>query len=333
MATIKDIAAIAGVSMATVSRVLNHDSTLNVQEETRQRIFETAEKLEYQARPQKRRKKKQKIGVFYSYSPKEELDDPYYLCIRLAIEKQLESSGYQKYEIREGDAGEDISSLDGAICTGTFTGAMIEWIRGWNCPTVFIDADPDPKSFDSVIVDYGDAMHDVIDYFISCGHTKIGMIGGIERDENGMEIPDSRTVVYRNYLKEKGLYHDEYMKYGPYYAESGYRLFKELVAEGDLPTALFTANDSVAAGVYRAAYELGLSIPQDVSIIGFNDIPTAKYMTPPLTTVRLYMEFMGEYAIKLLDERVSGNRTVCVRSVVSTKLRERSSVRKLNMTE
>lgn len=86
MATIKDIALKAGVSIATVSRVLNHDESLNAQEETKQRIFEIAEELEYEVRTQKR-KRKLKVGVFYSYSPEEELQDPYYLCIRLAIEK------------------------------------------------------------------------------------------------------------------------------------------------------------------------------------------------------------------------------------------------------
>ncbi len=89
MATIKDIAAKAGVSIATVSRVLSHDETLNAQEETKKRIFEIAEEMEYTPRAQKKRRKKLKIGVFYSYSPKEELEDPYYLSIRLSIEKAI----------------------------------------------------------------------------------------------------------------------------------------------------------------------------------------------------------------------------------------------------
>ena len=85
MATIKDIAAKAGVSIATVSRVLNHDETLNAQEETKKRIFEIAEELEYKVRAQKKRRKKLKIGVFYSYSPEEELEDPYYLLSLIHI--------------------------------------------------------------------------------------------------------------------------------------------------------------------------------------------------------------------------------------------------------
>lgn len=109
----------------------------------------------------------------------------------------------------------------------------------------------------------------------------------------------------------------------------GYELLKELYQEGNLPTALFVANDSMAAGSYRAAYELGLHIPEDISIIGFNDIPAAKYMIPPLTTVRLHMEFMGEYAVKLLEERILHGREICVKVSVPTQLCIRDSVKKI----
>ena len=119
MATIKDIAARAGVSIATVSRVLNHDETLNAQEETKQRIMEIAEELEYEVRVQKKRKKKLKIGVFCSYSPKEELEDPYYLCIRLAIEKKLEEEGYRKQSVTLNDTADSVGSVDGIVCLGT----------------------------------------------------------------------------------------------------------------------------------------------------------------------------------------------------------------------
>ena len=106
-----------------------------------------------------------------------------------------------------------------------------------------------------------------------------------------------------------------------------YPYFKELQEEGNLPTALFVANDSMAAGCYKAAYESGLKIPEDISIIGFNDIPTAKYMIPPLTTVRVYMEFMGEYAVHMLEERVFGERELCLKMTAPTKLYVRDSVK------
>ena len=307
MATIKDIAAKAGVSIATVSRVLNHDETLNAQEETKKRIFEIAEELEYEVRAQKKRRRKLKIGVFYSYSPEEELQDPYYLCIRLAIEKKLEEEGYTKVIVKLDDSPEMINGLDGVICTGTFTKKMVEAIEIWECPVIFIDADPNPKRFDSIVVDYRRAVEEIVSYLVGCGHTKIGMIGCREVDKEGDEVLDTRIQHFQNALKKRGLYHPEYTKFGAYYAKYGYKLLKEFYEEGNLPTALFVAN---------------------ISIIGFNDIPTAKYMVPPLTTVRLYMEFMGEYAVKLLEERIIHGREICVKVSIPTKLYIRDSVKK-----
>lgn len=329
MATIKDIAVKAGVSIATVSRVLNHDETLNAQEETKQRIFEIAEELEYELRVQKKRKRKLKVGVFYSYSPKEELEDPYYLCIRLAIEKKLEEEGYRKQTVSLADTAESLSGVDGIICTGTFGHSMVERIGSWGKPVVFIDASPDLNRFDAIVIDYRQAVTGILDYFIENGHTKIGFIGCTEADGDGKELSDPRTTTFKEYLSQKGMYHPEYVKMGLYHARYGYRLLKELYEEGNLPTALFVANDSMAAGSYKAAYELGLAIPEDISIIGFNDIPTAKYMIPPLTTVRLYMEFMGKHAVHMLEERLLNGRDICIKATVPTKLYVRDSVKRL----
>ena len=166
-----------------------------------------------------------------------------------------------------------------------------------------------------------------MDCFIANGHTKIGFVGCAEKDKDGRELKDERMDAVKKYLTEKGLYHPEYIKTGLYHAKYGYQLLKELYEEGNLPTALFVANDSMAVGCYKAAYELGLKIPDDISLIGFNDIPTAKYMIPPLTTVRLYMEFMGEYSVRMLEERVLGERELCLKVTVPTKLYLRDSVK------
>ena len=94
MATIKDIAERTGFSAATVSRVLNHDETLNVQDETRMKIFDTARELQYQAKERKSRKRHLTVGVYYSYSREEELRDTYYLTVRLAVEKKARGREY-----------------------------------------------------------------------------------------------------------------------------------------------------------------------------------------------------------------------------------------------
>lgn len=329
MATIKDIAEKAGVSIATVSRVLNHDETLNAQEDTKKRIFEIAEELEYEVRV-KKRKKRMKIGTFYSYSPTEELEDPYYLCIRLAIEKKIEEEGYKRQNVSSYDTAETLAGVDGIICTGTFSKAMVECIDSWDKPVVFIDACPDWRKFDSIVIDYEQAVAEILDYLIGKGHTKIGFIGGTEEGEEGSNLPDERAITFKDYLMKKGLFCPEYVKTGPYHARYGYKLFKELYEEGNMPTAVFVSNDSIATGAYRAAYELGLSIPNDISVVGFNDLPTAKYMVPPLTTMRLYMEFMGEYAVSMLEERVLKGRDRCLKVIVPTKLYARDSVKDIN---
>lgn len=325
MATIKEIAAKAGVSIATVSRVLNHDETLNVMAETKQRVFEVAEELEYEVRA-RNRKKRLRVGVFYSYSRQEELEDPYYLCIRFSIEKQLEDDGYKKYVVTLADTAETVVGLDGIICTGSFSSETVQKMKSLEKPLVFIDACPDLTRFDSIVVDYHDAIRQSLDYLIANGHRNIGFIGGQMAESN---VEDGRLTAFREYMTRKGLYRPEFVKVGEFGAKCAGMKFDELYEEGNIPTALLVSNDSMAAGVYRAAFKHGLNVPQDVSIIGFNDIPTAKYMIPPLTTCRLPMDFMGGYAVRVLEDRVVNGRNVCIKTVVPATLHLRDSVRNL----
>ena len=113
MATIKDIAERTGFSAATVSRVLNHDETLNVQDETRMKIFDTARELQYQARERKSRKRHLTVGVYYSYSREEELRDTYYLTVRLAVEKKLEAENMERCQIQNLEELKNLGGLDG----------------------------------------------------------------------------------------------------------------------------------------------------------------------------------------------------------------------------
>lgn len=325
MATLKEIADQAGVSIATVSRVLNHDDTLNVQDETKQRIFEAAEKLDYQVREKKKRKKKLKIGVYYSYSLEEELDDPYYLYVRVAIEKKIEEEGYAKYHIRSLDMPEKVAGVDGIVCLGTFRNADIERIDSFQKPVIFVDASPDADKYDSIIFDLKRSVTKVLDYLTGLGHEKIALIGELERDGEGKPIADLRVRVFESYMQEKNLLVPQYVKLGGYTPIYGYRLFKDLASMQNPPTAVFVANDSLAAGCYKAASELGLKIPEDISVVGFNDIPSAKYMVPPLTTVRLNTEFMGERAVAILTERLCSGRSICTKTVIPAELVVRDS--------
>ena len=197
MVTIKDIADKAKVSPATVSRVLNHDDSLNVKETTRKRIFEIAEELEYSRKITKKVTKKLKIGTFYSYSPEEELEDPYYLCIRLAIEKKIKQEGHKKSVLSLNAPQDTINSLDGVICTGTFTKDMLKTIEDWNKPTVFIDTYSGTPQSDTITVDYKGAVQNILDEFIKNGHSKIGFIGGARKIplKATKKIPDILNFV------------------------------------------------------------------------------------------------------------------------------------------
>ncbi|GGF92374.1 LacI family DNA-binding transcriptional regulator [Paenibacillus aceti] len=325
MATIKDIADIANVSIATVSRVLNYDETLNVTDETRQRVFEAAEQLSYQAPSRKKRKRKFKIGLYYSYSLEEELDDTYYLSIRVALEKKLEQEGHKIYRIRSGDQPERLRTIDGIICLGFFVKEDIERVSSFQKPVVFIDSSPDTDRFDSVVIDFHKATRKALDYLLELGHTRIGFIGGVDTDQFGNHYYDLRQEVFESYLKSKGLYRGEYIKIGGYNPKDGYLLLKQLLELEEKPTAVFVANDTIAVGLYKACSELGYHIPEDISIIGFNDISAAQFMVPPLTTIRLNTEFMGEVAVSLLQDRLISVRDICLQITVPTKLIIRES--------
>ncbi|MEH7418421.1 LacI family DNA-binding transcriptional regulator [Neobacillus drentensis] len=326
MATIKDIADLAQVSMATVSRVLNYDETLNVAPETRKRIFEAAAELNYVVTPKKKKpKKRELIGLYYSYSLEEELIDTYYLSIRVALEKKLESLGMELYNISKDDTKKSISKIDGIICLGTFKKADIELIKSFEKLSVFVDANPDENYFDSVVIDFNSATKNALDYLIDLGHQKIGFIGGVETDMYGNRFKDLRQDVFESYLKEKGILKEEFVKIGGYNPRDGYLILKEMLRGDEKPTAVFVANDSIAVGCYKAAYELGVKIPVDLSIVGFNDVSSAQYMVPPLTTVKLYTEIMGETAVDLLLERIATKREICKKVTIHTKLIIRGS--------
>lgn len=329
MATIKDIAEKARVSITTVSRVLNYDETLNVQDETRKRIFEIAEQMEYKVKDKKRRKKALKIGVLYSYSLEEELEDTYYLSVRVAIEKKLKEEGYKKFRISSQMEREDLPALDGIICLGTFGQTMTERIKSYHKPAVIVDAVPDADAFDSVVHDIRRSVIKVMNYLMSQGHEKIAYIGGYEIDSDGNEVLDNRTNTYESYMNDRGLYREEYVKKCGYAPKDGYARMKELLELADKPTAVFAANDSLVIGCYKAVSEKGLCIPEDISVVGYNDISAAKYLMPPLTTVRLHMDFMGERAVDILAERIFTEREIPVETRIPTELIIRDSVKNI----
>lgn len=329
MATIKDIAEKAGVSSATVSRVLNYDPTLSVTDQTKKRVFEAAETLDYRKRSVKKYID-QKILIVHWYTEKEELNDLYYLSIRLGIERRCEQLGI-KTEIHFINTIDEIKSDDfeGIIAVGKFSSKQINQLETFTVPLVFADFNPNEEKFDAVVVDFKKVTEKIIDYFISTDHEEIGFIGGRERVKGEKEpILDIREQRYKSYMLEKERYNEAFTYTGEFSVDGGYRLMKQAIADlgEQLPTAFFIASDVLAVGSLRALHEAKIAVPERVSVIGINDISLSKYLYPPLSTVRVYTEVIGETAVDTLVERLEG-RKIAKKIYISTKLIVRNSTR------
>ena len=322
MATIRDIAEKAGVSTATVSRVLNYDSTLSVSDETRKRVFEIAEELSYEKRTV-RRGENGRIALINWRTQEEELNDLYYMSIRLGIEQrceQLKLGLVKFFKNSIGELGKD--NFQGLILLGVYSKEEIAYFKDITPHMVFVDCLlSDEDSFDYVVIDHQLATRKVIDYFIDKGHKDIGYIGG-----NACSAYDSRRSTFKTYLQEKGMLREDYVYIGRFIVTDGYELMKKAIVDhGDnLPTAFFVGNDSMAIGCLRALHEAKIDVPDRVNIIGLNDISISRYVSPPLSTVKVYTELMGETAVDLLMESLNG-RTVAKKVVVATKLEIRQS--------
>lgn len=329
MATIKDIAEKVGVSITTVSRVLNYDTTLSVSDDTKKRIFEVAEEVSYKKRKSRKDTSPKRIAFVHWYTEKEELDDIYYMSIRLGIEKRCEYYDIQLVKFFQDHYQEiEMEEIEGIIAVGKFSQQQVEALYKISKKIVFADFCPDDETFDSVVVDFEKATRKVVDYFIKKGHEKIGYIGGNEvfKDQTAT-IEDSREKTFRLYLSSKGLLHEEFIYTNHFTVNDGYMLMKKAIEDlgQDLPTAFFVGNDSMAIGCLRALHEEKISVPDRVSIIGVNDISVSKYVYPPLSTVKVYTELMGEASVDLLVERLTSHRTVPKKVLISTKLKIRQS--------
>jgi len=328
MATIKDIAVKAQVSITTVSRVLNYDKTLSISDEKRTLILEIAEAFNYETpRNRKKRiaasnKKRRRIGMVNFVSSQDEIEDPYYMSIRLGIEKQCATEGYEvikTYRINDDYDLSGLTNIEGLFCVGKFTRKEVERFGHISDKIVFVDSSPMEEFYDSVVVDLKESMYKILDKLTELGHTSIGFIGGKEYySEHNSPIGEGRDRVFREYLKAKGLFKEKWRFIGEFNPTSGYELMRQALDMEDLPSVFFVANDSMAIGALRAIHEVGLNIPKDIAMVSFNDIPTAKYTFPPLTTLRVHTEFMGETAVNLLKERFMG-RTISKKVVVATK--------------
>ncbi|MFO6426073.1 transcriptional regulator EbgR [Escherichia coli] len=165
---------------------------------------------------------------------------------------------------------------------------------------------------------------EIIDFYINQGVNRIGFIGG--EDEPGKA--DIREVAFCGiWPTETSGTRRGYLAAASFSSSSGYELAKQMLAREDYPKALFVASDSIAIGVLRAIHERGLNIPQDISLISVNDIPTARFTFPPLSTVRIHSEMMGSQGVNLVYEKARDGRALPLLVFVPSKLKLRGTTR------
>ena len=333
MATIKDIAKAAEVSISTVSRILNLDKTLNVSEDTRKRVLSIAEEMNYVTIKERKGKlNSYTIGIVCSFTETKELNDPYFLSIRMAIEKKCleENIGFKSLYFSKilNDDTYNCKDLNGIIAIGIFEKNEILKLKEISPNIVFIDSSPEEWEFDSVVVDLKYGAKKSLEYLYSLGHKNIGYIGAkvIPHNSNeGLELINYRELTYIEFMKDINNFKEEWIFKGNFTPEDGYSLMKKALKLKEFPSAFFIASDPMAIGAYKAVQEEGYNIPRDISIVGFDDIPTAQYLSPSLTTVKVYTDFMGETALNVLMERVRDERTLSKKVVLPVNLVIRDS--------
>lgn len=317
--TLKDIADLTNLSTSTVSRILNEDPSFNVLEETKALVIKTANDLGYIKVNKNRELNKLKIVLIHWYTREQELEDNYYLSIRLGIENYAREHNLEVLKVFVGD--KILPDASGAIALGKFDEKEVEIFSSRYENIVFVDSSPDPEKFDSVIIDFEKAYKDAIDYLKELGYQKIGYIGGREYTKTlNKSLGDRRELVFKNEFKDS-----PYIHIGTFDIESGYQLMKEAINKG-LAESYLIASDAMAIGALKALHESNLKVPRDVGIIGFNDILQSSYTIPPLTTIKVFKDYMGEKAVKLLLEQISG-RKIYEKVLIQTKLIIRESTR------
>lgn len=308
----RDVAQLAGVSAQTVSHVVNHTGTIS--EETRRRVLKAIEQLNYRRDPIARSMRTRQTRLIALLVL--DITNP----VLSIIASEVEAAAYaEDYNVLLYNVGQDARReqayletvaerlVDGLIIVNAVdrehTFPLLE--RG-TIPVVLIDSLTAP-TFPSVSVDNFKAGYLATQYMAELGHHRIAHISGAL----GLEVARQRLEGYLQALAD---YHLEYRQVvlphnDRWDYQSGYQAMQQLIAEAPLPTAVFAAGDQMAIGAYRALAEAGLKVPDDVSIIGFDDIEAASYAIPPLTTIRQPLGQLARRAFALLLELLDGQKS------------------------
>ena len=308
MATIKDIAELAKVSSASVSRILNNDPTLSVPKETRQRVLDAANQLGYKKKNKKIYDTVMTLGIIQWISPIEESNDPYYLSIRQGVEEYCFKNKIAIKRVFKTDVDylNQLEDIQGLVCIGKYSQEDNETYKKICSNVIFLDMNIDPIHECCILLDFKNAVKDAVSY-LSQKHTSIAYLGGKEIIHDKL-YHDQRKEYFEYYCKEYNI--DYSISEETFSIESGFNMTYELIKNKKLPSAIFAASDPIAIGAMRALKQYDIKIPEDISIIGFDNIETTNYTDPPLTTVFAPTFDMGFMAARQLFDAFKHNENI-----------------------
>ncbi len=332
--TLEEIAKKAGFSVSTVSRVLNKKSKkYRISKKTEAVIQKIAQEVRYRPNELARGLRLKKTHLIGLVVP--DISNPFFAYITHIIQKFAYQYGYS---IIVANTNEDISTeqeqielfrrkgVDGFIIMPV--GTKHEHIKDLLChnkPLVLLDRVIDELNANCVVVDNYRGAYEATQYLIDCTHTRIAIIQGLQNTSTNNE----RVRGYRDALADNRIKVDDNLMVGnDFRSANGYISTKMLINMNEPPTAIFTFSDLITLGALQAISEEKLNIPDDISVVAFDDMDFAPFLITPLTAVRQPREFMGEAAVKLLIDEIKTKDSVTKKKIVlEPKLIIRKSVR------
>jgi len=333
MLTIKDIAKLAKCSPSTVSKALN--DKFDVSEKTKTKIRKIAAENNFHLHKIERiNQKTENIGIVFSREEKPLSGNPFYSRVLEGIEGELVINNYNLIltllvEPFNGQVPKMIKEkkIDGLIIVGIMDKEFIGILKSHNLPTVFVDPTDYNIGYKKVIIDNEQGGFLATKHIIDNGHKKIAFVSGnLERASFNLRFEGFKKAMAFNNIPIK----ECYVKTGG--LENGYEFVSDLLKLDTPPTAIVFGNDANALLGYKAVNDAGLKIPDDVSVVGFDDIAMAKFSDPPLSTIMVYKEEIGSIAVrKLLDEiNDPAQIGITITTMMPVKFIQRESVAKLN---
>jgi LacI family transcriptional regulator len=306
--TIRDVASKAGVSVTTVSRVLNGKD--DISEPTIQKVLAVVEELGYASSLAARGMRSHRTNLLglilhdvASLYSQEIMRGVNQVIAKIDQDLIIYTSGGLNRENVAQHERHYVALLNGSVTDGAIVVTPTATQFTTHAPLVIIDPNNESPDYPAIIATNQEGALAAMSYLTDLGHRRIGHIAG----EMKLISANQRLQGYKDGLAAAGIpLNEDLIEMGDYTTETGVICARKLLSLPDRPTAIFAANDVSAIGVYQAARELGLQIPGDLSVVGFDNLRDAAHLNPPLTTIDQSLENMGTMATEMLVELVKG---------------------------